>query len=120
MPKTILVVDDEKDFTDILTSLFNQRRYTAIAANSGPQALEILAKESVDLMTLDMNMPGMNGLEVARAVNQKYPELKIIVVTGFGSDYDEEIPKLKVEGVLDKPVKIPELLNKVKELIGTP
>ena len=118
MPKKILVVDDEKEYTEMIALFIGLRGYETIQANSGRTALDILSKEPIDLMTLDLSMPGMDGIEVAKAVNQKYPDLKILIISGFGRDFDEELSKVKVNGIFTKPADLMDLLGKVKELIG--
>lgn len=118
MLKTLLFIDDEKEFTDILARTFGVRGYNALEANSGIEALSILSKTAVDLVTLDLNMPGMDGIEVAQEMNKNFPNVKIIVVSGFGGEYDEELKKVKVDAHIPKPLNMVELLKRVPELLG--
>jgi len=119
MPKTVLFIDDEIEFTGVLVQMFGPRGYTALEANSGADALDILSKTPVDLVTLDINMPGMNGIEVAAQMNKRFPKVKIVVVSGFGGEYDDELETVKVDAHVPKPLNIAALLKKVSELLGS-
>ena len=81
---TILVVDDERGPRESLRMILEPAA-RVIQACSGADALEILRTESVDLMTLDLNMPGMKGDDVMRTVRSEFPRVEIIVITGAGS-----------------------------------
>lgn len=118
MSKTVLFIDDEREFTRILTQMFGSRGYTALEANSGADALDILSKTPVDLVTLDLNMPGMNGIEVAAEMNKRFPKVKIVVVSGFGGDYDDELKTVKVDAHIPKPLNMSELLKRIPEILG--
>jgi putative nucleotidyltransferase with HDIG domain len=81
---TILVVDDELGPRESLRMIL-EPSHQVIQACSGADALEILRTESVDLLTLDLNMPGMKGEDVMRTVRSEFPRVEIIVITGAGS-----------------------------------
>ena len=71
MGKRILIVDDEKNLTTALDSFFQSKGHEIYIANSGESALEFLKKEKVDLVLLDLTMPGVDGIEVAKTVKKK-------------------------------------------------
>ena len=81
---TILVVDDERGPRESLRMIL-EPAHRVVQACSGAEALEILRTESVDLLTLDLNMPGMKGEDVMRTVRSDFPRVEIIVITGAGS-----------------------------------
>lgn len=81
---TILVADDERGPRESLRMIL-EPTHKVLQAESGVEALEILRTESVDLLTLDLNMPGMKGEEVMRTVRAEYPNVEIIVITGCGT-----------------------------------
>jgi putative two-component system response regulator len=81
---TILVVDDERGPRESLRMIL-EPAHRVVQACSGADALEILRTESVDLLTLDLNMPGMKGEDVMRTVRSEFPRVDIIVITGAGS-----------------------------------
>jgi putative nucleotidyltransferase with HDIG domain len=81
---TILIVDDERGPRDSLRMILSPN-YRALQASSGNEALECLRRESVDLMTLDLNMPGMDGQQLMRTVRSEFPHIEIVIITGCGS-----------------------------------
>lgn len=89
--KTILIVEDEKALLDSYKELVEAAGYNPMVASDGYQGLDILSKHvgSVDLVLLDLMMPGVDGLEVLRAVKantEKYGEMPIVVLTNMTSE----------------------------------
>ena len=81
----VLVVDDEAHVRTALVRSLVLQGYRASEAGSGYQALEMLESTPYDVMVLDIRMPGMDGVEVMRRVRQTWPDLSIIILTGFAS-----------------------------------
>jgi putative two-component system response regulator len=81
---TILIVDDERGPRESLRMILAPG-HRVLQARSGAEALETLGTESVDLVTLDLNMPGMKGQDLMRTIRCDYPEVEIIIITGCGS-----------------------------------
>ncbi len=81
---TILIVDDERGPRESLRMILAPA-HRVLVARSGSQALELLRQEPVDLVTLDLNMPGMHGQEVMRTIRDEHPHVEIIVITGYGT-----------------------------------
>jgi response regulator RpfG family c-di-GMP phosphodiesterase len=81
---TILIVDDERGPRESLRMILSGN-HRVLEAGSGAEALEILHSSQVDLITLDLNMPGMRGDELMRTVRREFPEVEIVVITGCGS-----------------------------------
>jgi DNA-binding response OmpR family regulator len=114
----ILVVDDEPDIADTLRHFLSAKGYDVISALSGEEALHILSEEKVDLILLDIMMPGIKGTEVAKIIKERYPHIKIIIVTGY-SDEAEGLSKVHLlDGIFIKPVHIQELYNKLMETLS--
>lgn len=78
--QTLLIVDDEADIREILAFNLEQAGFTCLQATNGQQALTILAEQNVDLILLDVMMPGMSGFEVARQIT----DTPIIFLTALG------------------------------------
>jgi DNA-binding NtrC family response regulator len=81
----VLIVDDEEVLQDVLTALLRKEGHTPLSATSGEDALEVLEREEVDLVLLDLMLPGMNGLQVLRQIRQRDPEQVVVVITAFSS-----------------------------------
>jgi len=79
---TLLFVDDEADVLDILTRMF-QRRYRVLTASSGTAALEILRRETVDVLVTDQRMPEMSGIEAAAVLQESMPGLPVILLSAY-------------------------------------
>jgi len=80
----ILIVDDERGPRDSLRMIL-EPKHRVIQAGSGAEALESLQHERIDLMTLDLNMPGMHGQELMRTVQAEFPLVEIVIITGCGT-----------------------------------
>jgi response regulator RpfG family c-di-GMP phosphodiesterase len=81
---TVLVVDDERGSRESLRMILSPQ-HEVLQAGSGAEALEVLRTNKVELMTLDLNMPGMKGEDVMRLVRSEFPQVEIIVITGCGT-----------------------------------
>jgi DNA-binding NtrC family response regulator len=112
----ILLVDDEEEFVKALSERIQLRDHGSEIALSGEQALKKIGEKRPDVMVLDLKMPGMNGIEVLRHVRKAYPELPVIILTGHGTDKDEEEAlRLGAFQYLKKPVKIEILMKHVRD-----
>jgi putative nucleotidyltransferase with HDIG domain len=83
-PARILVVDDERGPRESLRMILTPHHEVRLA-RSGSQALEMLGAERVDVVTLDLNMPGLGGQELMRSIHHEFPHVEIIVITGCGT-----------------------------------
>ena len=83
--ETILIVDDEKNYTLILSAVLQEEGYETLTANSGTEALEILNHADVDMVLTDMKMPGMDGIELMEKIKADHPHLPIIMMTAYGT-----------------------------------
>ncbi len=116
----LLLVDDEERFLSTTRILLEKRGVENIqTAANGPDALKILRKERIDVVVLDVKMPGMDGVEVLRRSKQEHPLVEVIMLTGHGS-VESAVDGLKL-GAFDyvmKPIDIPDLLVKIEEAYG--
>ena len=88
MNNNILVIDDEKEIRDLLEINLKNEGYNVFKASNREKALEILDKEEIHLMVLDIMMPGMDGLEVCRRVREKY-NIPILMLSAKTEDMDK-------------------------------
>ncbi len=113
---TILVVDDDPDVREVAVRSLECLGYRLLAAENGLAALDVLkGTERVDLLMVDMAMPGMNGVEVIRRAREHHPGLRALLVTGY-ADVAAFSP---VEGdlVLQKPYRLAQLAGSVAEVL---
>ena len=111
-----LLVDDEADFLKTLIKRLKKREVNAEGAKNGEEALMILDRNPVDVVVLDVRMPGMDGIEVLREIKKCYPLIEVIMLTGHAS------MEVAIEGMeigafdyLMKPVDIDELVYKLQD-----
>ncbi|MGD9310987.1 MAG: sigma-54 dependent transcriptional regulator [Desulfosarcina sp.] len=83
--ETILIVDDEKNYTLILAAVLEDAGFETLAANSGAEALEILSKSDVDLVLTDMKMPSMDGIDLLERIKGEDADLPVIMMTAHGT-----------------------------------
>ena len=120
--EVILVVDDEEALRRLISVILTEHGYKVICANNGKQALEILEKESVDLLLSDVIMPEIDGFQLAKVVHEKYSAIKIQLVSGFTDNRENEYKKEKdtwYNEVLHKPIHAKTLLLRIRELFDS-
>ena len=112
--RSILVVDDERGPREALRLIF-ERTYEVAMAESGEQAVALLKRRSFDLVTLDLKMPGMSGVQTLTAIRKIDATLDVVVVTGFGS-YEAAIEAMRLQAYdfLTKPFEVGNVLDTVK------
>jgi DNA-binding response OmpR family regulator len=114
MSAKILVVDDEEPTRKTLAEFLRIEGYEVSTAEDGQSAVDVLETEEVDLMLLDLRMPGMDGLEVMQKAEEISPETKIILLTGHGSmESAIEALRSKAHDYLTKPASHQEILSSV-------
>jgi DNA-binding response OmpR family regulator len=109
-------VDDEEEFVHLFVKRFNMRHLDAFGVTSGPEALAYLKKHPVDVVVLDVKMPGMDGLAALAEIKKRFPTVEVIMLTGHGS------LKSGVEGMslgafdyVLKPFRIDDLLDRIRK-----
>ncbi len=107
----ILVVDDEKVIRDGCNRVLSGKGYDVITAENGRAALDVLAKEPLDIILLDLKMPVMSGEEVLEITGEKYPDIPVIIITGHGTvDTAVECMKKGAYDFITKPFQIDQFL----------
>jgi YesN/AraC family two-component response regulator len=117
LAETILLVDDEKDFREELRCCLDE--YKVLEACDGQEALKILGKPNeIDLVILDVKMPGLSGTEVLKVIKKRSPSLKVIMLTAYSSkDIAIESLRGQADDFLEKPVNIDKLKGVVEKLL---
>jgi DNA-binding NtrC family response regulator len=116
-PVKILLVDDEIPFVKTLTKRLSRRELNIITAFSGQEALAQLEKDpDIEIIVLDIKMPGMNGLRTLEEIKREYPLVEVIILTGH-STVDSAIRGMRL-GAFDylvKPCDIDQLISRMQE-----
>ncbi len=113
----VMIVDDEVELLDSLQRVFRRRNLNTVTVDSGQKALAMLEERLVDVMVLDVKMPGMDGIEVLRRVKSKHPSIQVILLTGHPSvKAATEGIKLGASEYLKKPPNIDELVTTIARL----
>ncbi len=114
----ILVVDDEKNIRLALSMALEKLDIPVETAASGEEAMEKVGQGNYEFMLLDLRMPGMDGMEVLRRVSQQRPEIKVIIITAYGSiELAVEAMKLGAVDFLQKPFNVEQVLGVVRRLL---
>ena len=112
----VLLVDDEAEFLETLIKRIKKRNVDISGVNSGEEALKVLARNQVDVVVLDVRMPGMDGIETLRALKKAYPLTEVIMLTGHASvEAAVEGMELGAFDYLMKPMQIDDLLYKIQD-----
>jgi DNA-binding NtrC family response regulator len=114
--RRIMLVDDEERLLFTSKRLFERLNVDVTTASNGRDALCLLNEIDVDVVLLDVKMPGMDGLETLSEIKKAHPLVEVVLVTGHAS-YDDAVQGLKL-GAMDyllKPVCMKDLLSKVEE-----
>lgn len=118
--ETILIVDDEEPIRDIAYNAFKDLGYQVLTASTGEQALEIYSKRSntIDMIVLDIGMPGMGGYNCLREITRINPKAKVLIATGYSTDgLEEKTMEAGAAGYATKPYRLHELLGKVRQIL---
>jgi DNA-binding response OmpR family regulator len=116
MKSTILVVDDEPVARQSLTDILKLEGYIVASAPNGHAAVEQVRLHPVDLLIVDLRMPGMDGLDVVQVVNQISPETEVILLTAYGSTETAiQALRLRIHDYLLKPASPAQVIQSVKK-----
>jgi len=115
--ETILLVDDEPALLELVREMLEAQGYRVLQATSGEQALDILKQQSVDILFSDVIMPGMDGFQLAKIVQEKHPGVKIQFASGYTDDLATESDQQLLNNMVYKPYNKEALLQSIHNLI---
>jgi DNA-binding NtrC family response regulator len=114
IPTRVLIVDDEKDFVEMLSLRLEEIGERVTPAYSGEECLQILEKDNIDVVILDILMPGMDGITTLREIKNRFPLIEVIMLTGHGTTESAvEGMKLGAFDYLLKPAPFEDLTSKL-------
>ncbi|MFO8090689.1 MAG: response regulator [Desulfatiglandaceae bacterium] len=106
-PVKVLLVDDEREFVQTLSERLQMREIDSSVVYDGESAMHVVQENAPEVMVLDLQMPGIDGIEVLKRVKAQNPEIEVIILTGHGTDADRDIcMKMGAFAYLEKPVDI--------------
>ena len=112
----VLIADDEVEFASTIVTRLKLRNFVATMANSGKAALAAIAKETPDVLLLDLKMPDLDGLEVLASLKENYPGVAVIILTGHGSfEAGRQGMELGAFDYIMKPVDLNLLIGKIED-----
>ena len=115
--KSVLVVDDEENFVDLLDWFLTNRGYEVRSALNGEDALDLIEKEASDLALIDLRMGSLDGLSLLSEMKQLQPEMKVIMMTAYPTtDTRRQAFGKGASAFFTKPVDLQELLSAIDEL----
>jgi len=114
----ILIVDDEASIVESLCGIMLDEGYTPLTADSGEQALEVVASEHVDLVLMDVWMPGIDGLETLSRIKEGHPHLPVIMISGHGNiDTAVQATKFGAYDFIEKPPSYDKIVLSIKNAL---
>jgi DNA-binding NtrC family response regulator len=116
IPTKVLIVDDEKDFVEMFSLRLQEMGERVFTAHSGKECLDILEGEDIDVVVLDIKMPGMDGIETLREIRKRQPIVEVILLTGHGA-IDTAVTGMKL-GAYDYLLKPADAKEMTKKLEG--
>ncbi len=117
MKKKILVVDDEKNIRLLLVEELTDEGYDVVTAKDGALAFEMIQAEKPDLVTLDIKMPGEDGLSVLRKIREIEYDLPVIICSAY-SVYKSDFSAVAANHYVTKSSDFEELKNKIREIMS--
>lgn len=111
----IMVVDDEKNILRLYQMELEDEGYTVVTANSGKEALEVFDRENPDLVTLDILMPEMDGIQVLRHLKEKNPNVPVIMLTAY--DYRDDFSVWVSDAYVVKSSDLSNLKATIKQIL---
>jgi DNA-binding response OmpR family regulator len=115
---TILVIDDEMDMVELIQTSLIPEGYQVFSASNGQEGLEKLPSSLPDLIILDINMPKMNGITFCHEMHQKHGFKVPVLIISARPHSEHLIQELQVDGFLDKPFSIDDLLFNIKQILS--
>jgi DNA-binding response OmpR family regulator len=116
----LLVVDDNVRLAQTIVAYMEMEGFRAIHANSAEEALLAAGRSSFDLALVDINMPGMDGIEVCRRLREMLPGIRVVIVTGRDAEEDpKRAAAVGARQLLIKPVPLASLRDELLRILAT-
>ncbi len=118
MKGKILIIDDETSVRELFTGVFTDEDYEVVATEDGNLALDILKRDNIDVIFLDLKLFGMNGIDLCRQIREMKPMSMIFAITGWASLFEiEECRQAGFDDYFEKPLDMDMLTDAVADAI---
>ena len=116
----ILVVDNEEAIRELMVTALSSKTRDVLTAGGGDEALEIVKRADIDLVLLDLSMPGMNGVDTFREIHALRPGLPVMIVTAYpDSDLMAKALEIGPFTMISKPVDLAQIQKTVDRIVGS-
>ncbi len=117
--QNVLIVDDSDDLTNVISDFLGMFDYRVFKAGDGVEALEIIDTETMDIVVTDIHMPRMDGYQLTAEICEKYPDLPVVLITGFSVDEARKMAFDKgAKAFVAKPFHLKELKEVIDSIVG--
>ncbi len=111
--RSILVVDDESSVREAIRMILKPK-YEVYTAADGQEAIQCIQKEKIDIVTLDLKMPGLSGIDVLKKIKQHNMDIEVVVISGYGTPQNlQEATRQGAGDFITKPFHAPDLINSI-------
>ena len=118
--KTILTVEDDKEVRDMIVEITESLGYEVLEAQNAREAIEMVQKNHIDLILLDINMPGARGNHFLKFIRSRKVRIPVIIVSGYlEKDILRQISELEVPAVLTKPLRVDRLQEELDKIFAS-
>ena len=120
-PFKLLIIDDNEQILATLYDFLSNMKYDVVSASDGLEGLKSIEteKQGFDLVITDLVMPRMSGNSLIRIIKQKFPDIPVIAITGWGEYPEAFAIETQADKVLEKPFELSELDKAIKELLSS-
>ncbi|MBW2179977.1 MAG: sigma-54-dependent Fis family transcriptional regulator, partial [Deltaproteobacteria bacterium] len=116
---SILIVDDEPTIQQSLSGILSDEGFEISIASNGYEALQIIQKDSPDLVLLDIWMPGIDGIETLKEIKKENPNIQVIIITGHGTiETAVTATKLGAFDLIEKPLSIDKIIVSISNALN--
>ena len=113
--KSVLIVDDELGVREALTMVLNPI-YKIYTASDGSEALQSVQKDKIDLVALDLKMPGVSGMDVLKQIKKDNPDIEVIVISAHNTPQNvQDAGRYGAGDFITKPFNVPDLINSINK-----
>ncbi len=120
-PQTILTVENDDDIRELLVTMVDALGYRCLQAENAREALAVLQENTVDLILLDIHMPGARGNQLLRFIRERGSQIPVIVVSGYLQKMViKQVSEMGVKAVLSKPIQKKRLEEEIFKILGSP